>query len=238
MRNVNRIKDIIEFYELLDRVKSSLPGEQLLSNLNSIDNILGRGVYFFFESGEFRSESGFAQRVVRVGTHGLRKGSVSTLRNRLKQHRGNVKGKFPGSGNHRGSIFRKHIGYALINKNQYPKKICKYWGIGQNAPITIRILETPIEVAVSQYIRSMPFIWIEINDPAGPDSLRGYVERNSIALLSNCVKPKIDKPSKNWLGIYTNNPAMIESGLWNINHVYDDYDAGFIEKLKSMIKVN
>ena len=31
----------------------------------------------------------------------------------------------------------------------------------------------------------MPFLWLEVPDPPGPDSLRGYIERNAIVLLSN-----------------------------------------------------
>jgi hypothetical protein len=33
-----------------------------------------RGVYFFFENGEMRSETGTGPRVVRVGTHAMRSG--------------------------------------------------------------------------------------------------------------------------------------------------------------------
>jgi len=40
----------------------------------------------------------------------------------------------------------------------------------------------------------MPFLWLAIEDTAGPDSLRCYIERNSLALLSNYEKPPIDPP--------------------------------------------
>ena len=36
--------------------------------------------------------------------------------------------------------------------------------------------------------------------PRGPDSQRGYVERNSIALLNSFIGEPIDPPSPNWLG--------------------------------------
>ena len=48
----------------------------------------------------------------------------------------------------------------------------------------------------------MPFLWLAIEDTAGPDSLRCYIERNSIALLSNYEKPPLDPPSRHWLGHY------------------------------------
>ena len=82
-----------------------------------------------------------------------------------------------------------------------------------NSTKEIRNLEYPIEVKVSKYIRRMPFIWIEINDPSGPKSLRGYIERNSIALLSNYSENKIDLPSTNWLGLTTKNSVIINSLL-------------------------
>ena len=49
-----------------------------------------RGVYFFFERGEDRSDTGAGLRVVRVGTHALGAGSCTKLWTRLSQHRGQV----------------------------------------------------------------------------------------------------------------------------------------------------
>lgn len=231
----DRLADLKSFYRILNSIEISIKGKYLLVDLDIIPNFPKGGVYFFFEPDEHRSETGFGNRVVRVGTHGLRIGSKSTLKGRLAQHRGFIRGKHPGSGNHRGSIFRKHIGYALINKNKYPRKNSEFWGIGSNTTSIIRNLEAPIEFAVSKYIRTMPFIWIEINDLSSPNSLRGYIERNSIALLSNFGKSKIDPPSTNWLGLYAGNPAIIESGLWNVNHVSDVYDVNFLDILQNLI---
>ena len=76
-----------------------------------------RGVYFFHESGEARSGTGGGPRVVRVGTHGLKSGSGSTLWDRLSQHRGSSRS---GRGNHRGSIFRLIVGIALAKRNDIP----------------------------------------------------------------------------------------------------------------------
>ena len=70
-----------------------------------------RGVYFFFEEGEVRSDSGSGPRVVRVGTHALTDRSKTTLWNRLAQHRGVARS---GGGNHRGSVFRLLVGQALL----------------------------------------------------------------------------------------------------------------------------
>jgi hypothetical protein len=42
-----------------------------------------------------------------------------------------------------------------------------------------------LELDVSTYIGAMPFLWIDVDDEPSPRSLRAYIERNSIALLSN-----------------------------------------------------
>jgi len=41
----------------------------------------------------------------------------------------------------------------------------------------------------------MPFLWLEIDDAPSAGSMRGFVERNAIALLSNLAKPPLDPPS-------------------------------------------
>ena len=87
-----------------------------------------RGVYFFFESGEERSDSGTGLRVVRVGTHALTSGSSTTLWNRLSQHRGSGRS---GGGNHRGSIFRLIVGAALMKPE--PGDAAASWGRGSSA---------------------------------------------------------------------------------------------------------
>jgi hypothetical protein len=47
-----------------------------------------RGVYFFTEEGERRHDTGEGLRIVRIGPHALKKGSRTTLWDRLSQHRG------------------------------------------------------------------------------------------------------------------------------------------------------
>jgi hypothetical protein len=54
--------------------------------------------------------------------------------------------------------------------------------------------EAPVEGAVTNYISVMPFPWIDIDDEPGPTSLRGVIERNSIALLSNHERTPLDPP--------------------------------------------
>ena len=227
---------INQFYEILAQIESDIGGKQVLKNCDGYMSMPKRGVYFFFEPGEERTTSGEGLRCVRVGTHALKKDGNTTLWKRLRQHRGTVGGRKPGSGNHRGSIFRHHVGTALIARDHWPPEIARNWG-GSNAPKEIKNVETPLEKAISKYIGSMPFIWLEINDEPGPGSLRGYIERNSIALLSNYHRESnpIDPPSQSWLGRWSKSDKVRSSGLWNSNHVEESVDIEFLVTLKSLI---
>ena len=81
----------------------------------------------------------------------------------------------------------------------------------------------------------MPFLWLAIEDDPGPDSLRKFVETNTIALLSNFAKSPLDLPSQDWLGHYCNRERVRMSGLWNSNHVDDDYDPAFLNTLEHFV---
>ena len=95
--------------------------------------------------------------------------------------------------------------------------------------------ELELEQAVSAEIGALPFVWLGITDEPGPDSLRGYIERNSIALLSNCGKESLDAPSTNWLGHFCNRRFVRQSGLWNSNHVTDSYNPAFLDTLEQLV---
>ncbi len=189
-----------------------------------------RGIYFFTENGENRTDTGEGSRIVRVGTHALKSKSGTTLWTRLYQHKGQEK---TGGGNHRGSIFRLIVGTAIAEKSgqEFPT-----WGQGSTAKSDIRKGEEPMEQEVSQIIREMPFLWLAINDDPGPESLRGYIERNAIALLSNWKKTPLDPPSSGWLGYSCNREMVKNSGLWNQNHVNENYDPAFLETLENLVE--
>jgi len=223
-----RLRDVRRFYRILDSLESKLGGVRTLAEATGKMEWPRRGVYFFFEPGDLRATSGDGPRVVRVGTHALKAGAKTTLWQRLRQHRGSLKS---GGGNHRGSVFRLHVGSALINRDDWPAEIAGDWGIGSSASKEIRDRERPLEQALSKHIRSMPFLWAKVDDEPGPDSLRGCLERNAIALLSNSnfqEKP-IDPPSRDWLGSSAKSESIRRSGLWNVNHVADDYDPDFLD---------
>lgn len=124
------------------------------------------------------------------------------------------------------------MGKALIAKNNL---VHPTWDHGSSAPRDTREAEKPLEKLVSAYIGSMPFLWIAIEDEPGPTSLRAYIERNSIALLSNFNRTPIDPPSKNWLGHYCQRDRVRNSGLWNQNHVDQDSEPKFLDTLASLV---
>jgi hypothetical protein len=233
-----RLQDIKKFYSLLGNLEEKIGSKRTLADCTGRMDWPERGVYFFFEPGEYRATSGEGLRVTRVGTHGLKTGSSSTLWKRLRQHRGTLSGSRPGGGNHRGSVFRLHVGTALINRDDWQDETAAHWGIDSSASSEIRDEEYPLEKAVSDYIRKMPFLWLDILDEPGPDSLRGFVEQNAIALLSNfgAGNKSIDPPSKNWLGNWAASTAISNSGLWNVNHVSDKIHPDFIGIFGNLIK--
>ncbi|MCO5132077.1 MAG: hypothetical protein M9932_16190 [Xanthobacteraceae bacterium] len=96
--------------------------------------------------------------------------------------------------------------------------------------------EAPIEAAVSEYLGQLPFLWLPVDDEPGPDSLRGYIERNAIALTSGLHDPMIDPPSPSWLGFRSGRDKVRRSGLWNQRHVDENYEPRFLDVLETSIE--
>ena len=228
--DTSRLDHLKTFYELIGLLEARIGGARALAECSGTRDWPRRGVYFFREEGESRTDTGTGPRIVRVGTHALKAGSGTTLRSRLSQHRGQLRS---GGGNHRGSIFRLIVGTALIARDGYH---CPTWDDRKSsAPAAIRAGEQALERAVSEIIGAMPFLWVGIDDEPGADSARGIIERNAIGLLSNYGKEPIDPPSSRWLGHYCNRSRVRASGLWNANHVDEAYDPAFLDRLEMLV---
>lgn len=171
------------------------------------------------------------QRVVRVGTHMVSRDSKATLWNRLRTHRGT----YEGGGNHRGSIFRLHVGSAMLarNHNEY---CLSTWGTGSTATANIRESERKMEQKVSSYIGRTSVLWLMVPDEPGPRSDRAYIERNCISLLAGPWGP-IDLPSRGWLGNHCPNHRVARSGLWNADFIDHRYDSRFLDILEEYVDV-
>jgi hypothetical protein len=214
--------DLEAFYEILNHLASNTGGLQLLAEADQ-RKWPDRGVYFFFEPGERRFASD-RPRVVRVGTHAVSANSKATLWNRLRTHRG----VGDGGGNHRSSIFRSHVGTAILHRDSRVGELPD-WGNQSAGDQATKSLEASLERLVSTTICQMRILCVEVRDEAGPRSDRAFLERNAISLLST-VGAVIDRPSRNWLGNSSPHPAINKSGLWNVNYVAErSWDPEFLE---------
>jgi hypothetical protein len=225
-----RCADLVRFYSLLDRLEATIGGARTLAACSGRMDWPRRGVYFFREMGESRSDTGSGgPRIVRVGTHALRESSPRTLWDRLGDHKGYAGA---GGGNHRGSIFRLIVGTALLARDG---QICPSWGDKNASRSAVKADEFTFECAVSRYIGAMPFVWLAIDDEPGPQSRRTYIEEHSIALLSNHGKRPLDAPSPAWLGRQCDRPLVRSSGLWNSDHVDAEYDPAFLDEFENLV---
>lgn len=165
------------------------------------------GIYIMFEATE---KYGDFDRIVRIGTHT----GQNNFRNRLTEHYFNE--------NKNRSIFRKNIGRALLNKDK--NSYLKAWDIdftdSQNKEALGHLrdqeYERTIEARVSEYIRqNITFTVIEVEDK----EQRLALESKLIASLAgNAGQP----PSDSWLGRFSPEQKIVESGLWQKQHLDSD----------------
>jgi hypothetical protein len=170
-----RHTDTARFYNPLDRLRQQVERPRQLLACDAASDWPLQGVYFFFEAGELRRE-GRDSRVVRVGTHALRieNPAVATLWDRLAQHRGRQLGDLSGPRRAR-SVFRRHVGTAIIRRHRLGDEVLNNWYHYRSQP-----LEEQIELAVSEYIGAMPFLWLDVPDI----KTRHDIEAGAIGLLS------------------------------------------------------
>ena len=153
---------------------------------------------------------------------------------RLKVHLGTR----AGGGNQRGSIFRLHVGAALLARERVH---LSWWGVGSSAPEDLcnnaskRAEEAAWEQRVSAYIGAMPVLRVDVLDEAGTCSKRSSIERSAIALLSNQFAP-VDQASDGWLGRHSPHLEIRASGLWNLKHVTEAYVPGFLDAFEKCVE--
>jgi len=227
LRESKRTQDLNRMYELLNQKAFKDKFHFKFPNLSGGKIISKRGVYLFTMDSEARLFHSDIERIVRVGTHAVSYKSKSTLWQRLKTHRG----KNNGSGNHRSSVFRLHIGSSIINKESL---VCPTWGIGQSKPEFDHPIEPKIERLVSEYMLAMSVMYISVNDKASKFSDRAYLEQNMIALISEQRIP-LDVADENWLGFNCINESVQKSSIWNVNYTDKHYDPRFIDVLEKYI---
>jgi hypothetical protein len=220
-------RDTDRFYALLNELSGRVGGPRKLRNCTS-SGWPSHGVYFFFEDAEIRFDG--SPRVVRIGTHALTTTSTATLWGRLSTHRGRVGGSHPGGGNHRGSIFRLHVGTALLERDDWPSGVRQSWR-NPHADRSTRHAEYALEQAVTEHIIGMPLLWLPVVDRTD----RGLVERHTLGLLSR-RNGGVDPASQRWLGLTADRAEVRTSALWNVHHVDDAYDPDYLDAFEQLVR--
>ena len=221
MRNA----DTRYFYELLDELEHRLGGPRRLRECTADSGWPLNGVYFFFEEGEHR-RAGQGRRVVRVGTHAIKKTTPSreSLWNRLEDHRGRQNDEVGPRHSH--SIFRKHIGGAIIIRDKMGgPEVLDNWYHFRRQP-----LADSIELKVSLHIGVMLFLWLDVPKR----EKREQIEIGAIALLS-LLTGDADPPSPGWLGLHARPLQIRQSGLWNVHHTSRSYNARFLDLMRTQV---
>jgi len=206
---------------LCEWLHQSLDALPLFSYLFDVAALPSNGVYFFYEKGERCGHHAAKPRIVRVGTH--RDGN---FRSRIAEHFLLNERKMAFTEDqpapHDRSIFRKHIGGALLNKARDP--YLSVWEIDLTPRKTrdskrhLRDIskESAIEREVTQVLRqNFSFRFIEIADEMQRMGNQG-LERALIGTLASCPQCR---PSAGWLGCYSPNVRICESGLWLIQNL-------------------
>jgi hypothetical protein len=135
-------------------------------------------------------------------------------------------------------VYRKRVGEAIIEKHglhdDYPDWDERWSSIDREGS-EVRDEEYILERRVSTYVREQPVLWVALDDEPSPDSDRAYLERNAIALLSNDRRAAVDPRPAGWLGSHSRSERIRESGLWNVNHVGEEYDPAALDVLQDAL---
>lgn len=180
------------------------------------------GIYVLFESGE---KAHGTDRIVRFGTHT----GKNQLRSRLQQHFINE--------NKDGSIFRKNIGRALLNRKgdtflkQWDLDLTSRKGKEKYRHMIDFKKQARIEKAVTAYIQTqLSFVAFRVDNKEERLSL----ESKMISTVSLCEECR---PSKNWLGLSSPKTKIRESGLWLVNELYkESLIKNDLEKVKKLCR--
>ena len=159
------------------------------------------GVYLFFEKGEtVRYLDMITDRIVRIGTHR----ADGRFRSRIRLHYGNVRSL---AGHKNASVFRKHLGGALLRKADPQDLRLRDW-LTQGGPSF-----PEVEEMVSRVLReNFTFCCFRVDQR----NERRSLERGLIALFSQYP---LGQPSRSWLGRLAASEKIRRTGLWNTQHI-------------------
>ncbi len=190
--------------EILHKELRKLPRYSFPFEKKDIPN---NGIYVLFQKGEIAHGG---DRIVRIGTHT----GINQLPSRLKQHFVNP--------NKDRSIFRKNIGRCLLNMRQ--DSYLEKWELDltpaenkrKYSHLIDKAYQDTIEDEITKYIHE-EFSFVII--PIETKEQRLLFEKRLISQISLCNKCTA---SSNWLGMYSPNHKIVESGLWQVNELYKE----------------
>lgn len=157
-------------------------------------NLPKNGIYFFYEDGEKCDINGvITDRIVRVGTHQ----ADNRFRDRIRNHY---------RGDKNSSVFRTHVGSAIINRNKTLSININEWM--KHMTPTINDIEELINEAFKEKFK-FRCISVQSKDE------RLYIEERLITTLSHWNF----SPSNHWLGHFAERKEIRSSGLWNVQHI-------------------
>jgi len=200
------IVDPLNLYRQVHELTRSLPVHRWPFVAGAVPR---NGVYVVYEEGEdFEGQP----RIARVGSHER----PGRLPGRLRDHCSN---------NKNGSIFRKHLGSALMKKRDYP------------------------DAEIARWMRSDTRGWPEVEDAIDAQLRRRFtfaciradelfewrdIERRLIASLT-CLESSPASPG--WLGQLASNPVVRRCGMWVDKHVGDIrlFDDTSLQRLATLI---
>lgn len=159
------------------------------------------GIYVLFEVGE-HGHGG--ERIVRIGTHR----GPDNLGKRIREH--------VYTRNKDRSIFRKHIGRALLQRRndvfleQWDVDLTTKQAREQHEDVIDKATLARVEDEVSAFMNGN-FSFCVLRIDQRPTRL--LLEQQLLSVVSQCESCG---PSEQWLGKHHPNPVIRESGLWNI----------------------
>ena len=184
-RETNLCKAVHQFFNMMPRMDY-----QMISKIS-----FNTGIYIMFEKDQ---KYGELDRIVRVGTHT----SDGRLKARLVDH-------FIRK-NKDGSILRKNLGKALLNKNNDP--YLDTWSMDTSNPgnreLINEVKQAEIENSVTDYLcNNISFVCFPVINKE--DRLR--IEEALTSLLN---RSDDFYPDNNWLGKFSPVTRICQSGLW------------------------
>ncbi len=188
---VNLTEQVYKAINTLPRYNHLTPKEELPDN----------GIYIFFENGENVWIDGKeVNRIVRIGTHK----SDGLFKKRIRQHYGAINSL---NGNKNGSVFRKHLGGALLRRMNIEDVRLNEW-LTQDG-LSYREVEEMVSLVLRQ---NFTFSCFRV------DNIEERLELES-AIIALLAQFHLGEPSHNWLGKYAASEKILQARLWNIQHI-------------------